>query len=115
MMRGKGLRTVKRGTEKINQWRLLLDLRISRMEVAMVVTQQKWGDSVGVRLPKTMLAQVGLNEGSRVEVMVEGDHLAIRCQRLKLADLLAACKPENRPYPIDFDPRTVASLSSGNR
>ena len=68
----------------------------------MAVTLQKWGNSVGVRLPKTMLEQVGLNEGSQVEVMVEGDHLVIRRQRLKLADLLAACKPENRPDPIDF-------------
>jgi antitoxin MazE len=74
------------------------------MEVAMAVTLQKWGNSVGVRLPKTMLEQVGLNEGSQVEVMVEGDHLVIRRQRLKLADLLAACKPENRPDPIDFGP-----------
>ena len=70
----------------------------------MAVTLQKWGNSVGVRLPKTMLEQVGLNEGSRVEVMVEGDHLVIRRQRLKLADLLAACKPEIRPDPIDFGP-----------
>lgn len=70
----------------------------------MAVTLQKWGNSVGVRLPKTMLEQVGLNEGSQVEVMVEGDHLVIRRQRLKLADLLAACKPENRPDPIDFGP-----------
>jgi antitoxin MazE len=70
----------------------------------MAVRLQKWGNSVGVRLPKTMLEQVGLNEGARVEVMVEGDHLVIRRQRLKLADLLAACKPENRPDPIDFGP-----------
>ena len=70
----------------------------------MAVTLQKWGNSVGVRLPKTMLEQVGLNEGSQVEVMVEGDHLVIRRQRLKLADLLAAYKPENRPDPIDFGP-----------
>lgn len=70
----------------------------------MAVTLQKWGNSVGVRLPKAMLEQVGLGEGSRVEVLVEGDHLVIRRQRLRLADLLAACKPENRPDPIDFGP-----------
>lgn len=70
----------------------------------MAVTLQKWGNSVGVRLPKAMLEQVGLGEGSRVEVLVEGDHLVIRRQRVRLADLLAACKPENRPDPIDFGP-----------
>ena len=37
-------------------------------------------------------------------VVVEGDHLVIRRGRPKLADLLARCKPENRPDPIDFGP-----------
>ena len=59
----------------------------------MAVTLQKWGNSVGVRLPRPMLEQVGLKEGSQVEVLVEGDHLVIRRKRLKLADLLARCKP----------------------
>ncbi len=75
-----------------------------REEFAMSVTLQKWGNSVGVRLPKMMLEQVGLTEGSQIDVLVEGDHLIIRRQRLRLADLLAACKPENRPDPIDFGP-----------
>ena len=70
----------------------------------MSVTLQKWGNSVGVRLPKPILQQVGLAEGSRVDVVVEGDHLVIRRQRLKLADLLAQCRPENRPEAIDFGP-----------
>jgi hypothetical protein len=30
----------------------------------MAVTLQKWGNSVGVRLPKPMLEQVGLKEGA---------------------------------------------------
>jgi antitoxin MazE len=70
----------------------------------MAVTLQKWGNSVGVRLPKPMLEQVGLKEGAQVDVQVEGDHLVIRRKRLNLADLLAQCKPENRPDPIDWGP-----------
>ena len=70
----------------------------------MAVTLQKWGNSVGVRLPKPMLAQVGLKEGAQVDVLVEGDHLVIRRKRVQLADLLAQCTPENRPDPIDFGP-----------
>ena len=70
----------------------------------MAVTLQKWGNSIGVRLPKPMLEQVGLREGAQVDVLVEGDHLVIRRERPKLADLLAQCKPENRPDPIDFGP-----------
>lgn len=70
----------------------------------MSVALQKWGNSVGVRLPKPMLEQVGLAEGSLVDVLVEGDHLVIRRKRLKLSDLLSRCKPENRPEPIDWGP-----------
>jgi antitoxin MazE len=68
----------------------------------MAVTLQKWGNSVGVRLPRPMLEQIGLKEGSQVDVLVEGDHLVIWRERLKLRDLLAQCKPENRPDPIDL-------------
>ena len=70
----------------------------------MAVPLQKWGNSVGVRLPKPMLEQVGLKEGAQVEVLVDGSHLLIRRKRLKLMDLLAQCRPENRPDPIDFGP-----------
>jgi antitoxin MazE len=70
----------------------------------MPVTLQKWGNSVGVRLPKPMLEQVGLKEGFEVDVLVEGNRLVIRRKRPKLADLLAQCKPENRPDPIDWGP-----------
>ncbi|MBV9248438.1 MAG: AbrB/MazE/SpoVT family DNA-binding domain-containing protein [Acetobacteraceae bacterium] len=72
----------------------------------MAVALQKWGHSVGVRLPKPMLEQVGLQEGSQVDVLVEGDHLVIRQARHRptLEELLAQCKPENRPDPIDFGP-----------
>jgi len=62
-------------------------------------------NSVGVGIPKPMLEQIGLGEGSKVEVVVEGDHLAIRpTRRITLAELLAQCKPENRPEPIDWGP-----------
>jgi antitoxin MazE len=72
----------------------------------MPVTLQKWGHSVGVRLPKPMLAQLGLRAGAQVDVSVEGDHLVIRRtrQRPTLDELLAQCRPENRPEPIDFGP-----------
>jgi antitoxin component of MazEF toxin-antitoxin module len=51
-----------------------------------------------------VLEQVGLKEGAQVDVLVEGDHLGVRRKRLKLADLLARCKPENRSDSIDLGP-----------
>lgn len=72
----------------------------------MAVTLQKWGHSVGVRLPKPMLDQLGLGAGAQVDVLVEGNHLVIRParQRPTLDELLAQCRPENRPDPVDFGP-----------
>ena len=72
----------------------------------MPVKLQKWGHSVGVRLPKPMLEQVGLAEGAQVDVPVEGDPLVIRRARRRptLDELLDQCTPENRPETIDFGP-----------
>jgi antitoxin MazE len=78
----------------------------------MAVTLQKWGHSVGVRLPKPMLDQLGLGAGALVDVVVEQDHLVIRPARprVTLDDLLAQCRPENRPDPIDFGPPVGTEL-----
>jgi antitoxin MazE len=70
----------------------------------VAVTLQKWGNSIGVRLPKPMLEQIGLKERTPVDVVVEGDHLVIRRKRLRLADLLAQCNPRNRPDAVDWGP-----------
>ena len=79
----------------------------------MPVTLQKWGHSVGVRLPKPMLEQIGLSEGAQVDVLVEGDHLVIRRARRRptLDELLDQCKPENRPETIDWGPESDAKSS----
>ena len=70
----------------------------------MAVTLQKWGNSVGLRVPKPLLEQLGLKEGSEVDLVVEGNRLVIKQRRPTLAELLAQCRPENRPDPIDFGP-----------
>ncbi len=77
-----------------------------RQEATVPVTLQKWGHSVGVRLRKPMLEQIGLGQGAQVDVLVEGDHLVIRRARRRptLDDLLDQCKPENRPEQIDWGP-----------
>lgn len=79
----------------------------------MSITLQKWGNSVGVRLPKPMLAQLGLAEGAQVDVLLEGDHLVIRPARLKLADLLARCTPASRPEPVDWGPDVGSEIVRG--
>ena len=50
----------------------------------------KWGNSLALRLPKSIAADVRLHEGSQVDMLVEGDSLVVRPSRpkYKLKDLL---------------------------
>ncbi|MCL2486393.1 MAG: AbrB/MazE/SpoVT family DNA-binding domain-containing protein [Oscillospiraceae bacterium] len=44
----------------------------------MLTTIQKWGNSQGVRLPKTVLDVLLLQENDHVEVLTENDAIVIR-------------------------------------
>lgn len=57
---------------------------------------QKWGNSVGLRIPAKLLEQLDLKPGSAVEVLMEGDHLIIRRkQKYTLDALVEHITPEN--------------------
>jgi len=65
----------------------------------MSVTLHRWGNSVGLRVPKPLLEQLGLGEGSKVEVRVENGRLVIepeRKPRLTLKDVLKGFGPSDR-------------------
>jgi antitoxin MazE len=73
----------------------------------MPITLHRWGNSVGLRIPKPMLEQVGLKEGAQVEIKVEGDRLVIephRPRRLTLKDVLKGFTPDNQPGEVDWGP-----------
>jgi len=73
----------------------------------MSVTLRRWGNSVGLRLPKPLLEQVGLKEGSEVDVKVEGSRLVIerhRPRRLTLQDVLKGFTPDDQPGEVDWGP-----------
>lgn len=52
----------------------------------------KWGNSLALRLPKSVAADAQLHEGTAVELRVEGRTLVVRAARpkYKLNELLAA-------------------------
>jgi antitoxin MazE len=77
----------------------------------MKVKISKWGNSLGVRLPKAAAEAAGLAEGSEVDVVVEGRELRLRppvpFTPYRLADLVAEMKrlgPENEPPTVDWGP-----------
>jgi len=73
----------------------------------MPVILHRWGNSVGIRLPKPMLEQLGLKEGSKVDVAIEDGRLVIeplRRKRLTMAELLEGISPDDRPELLDWGP-----------
>ncbi len=77
----------------------------------MKVKLAKWGNSLGLRLPKAAVDAVGLKPGAEVDVTIEGRDLRVRqplpIAHYRLADLVAEMKrvgPENEPELIDWGP-----------
>lgn len=73
----------------------------------MPITLHRWGNSVGLRIPKPMLDQVGLKEGAEVEVKVEGNRLVIEPaprRRYTMAELLEGFTPDDQPGEVDWGP-----------
>ena len=72
----------------------------------MQVQISKWGNSLGVRVPKDVAAKLGLTEGSRVDVSIEGDRLVISTKRpvYTLDELLVGMTPEAMREAFDWGP-----------
>lgn len=72
---------------------------------------QKWGNSMGLRIPAPTLRSWGVSEGHTVELLVVGSTLVARPTRKRytLAELLAQCdlsqplSPEEREW-LDAKP-----------
>jgi antitoxin MazE len=64
----------------------------------MATTMQKWGNSLGIRVPKAVADQLDLKSGTEVEFDTAGGVLTIRPKRRRkhtLASLLAQVKGPN--------------------
>ncbi len=56
---------------------------------------QKWGNSLGIRIPKSLALKVGIEEGSEVDLDVEDGHLIIKPKSATLDEILSQVTPEN--------------------
>lgn len=69
----------------------------------MVTKIQKWGNSLGLRIPKSLAEDAGVEEGTEVDVTIEGDRLVIervRPVRYALKDLVSEIREDNRHEEI---------------
>lgn len=62
---------------------------------------QKWGNSLGIRIPKPIARQIGLKEGEEVYFEVNNNAIIIRPKSYDLEMLLAQIRPENIHQEID--------------
>lgn len=79
-----------------------------RWSRTMRVTVSQWGNSLGLRLPKAIAAQLELKPGSELELHVDDGHLIARpvAASPSLEELLAGITPTNRHAPLlDDAPR----------
>lgn len=56
---------------------------------------QKWGNSLGVRIPKAIAMKVGLEEGSEIDLDIEDDKIIIKRKSQNLKKLLSQITPDN--------------------
>jgi antitoxin MazE len=72
----------------------------------MQVTTSRWGNSLGIRIPKDIAERVGLSAGDSVDVEAKDGHIVIslRWPRYRLADLLVGMTPGAMHEAFDWGP-----------
>jgi antitoxin MazE len=72
--------------------------------MATTTRLSKWGNSLGLRLPKSVAREVPLAEGDTVQVSVDNGTIVIRPSRPRhsLDDLVRRITPKNRHDASDW-------------
>lgn len=67
-------------------------------------TVQRWGNSLGIRIPKDVALSTNMSEGTRLVMSVEDGDIVLRVAlpRYDLNELLEQATPENRHEETDF-------------
>ena len=64
----------------------------------MVTKIKKWGNSLGLRIPKSFAKEAGVEDGSDVDISLEEDRIVIRPlqrERYRISDLLSQVRNDN--------------------
>jgi antitoxin MazE len=72
----------------------------------MQVQVARWGNSLGVRIPKDIAGAVGLAEGARVDITADDGRIVITVarRRYSLDELLRGMTPEAMHQAFDWGP-----------
>jgi antitoxin MazE len=78
---------------------------LSIEEQHMIVTIEKWGDDLAIKIPESVVQKLGLHEGSIMDMTVENDVIKLSPEgqpEYDLNKLLKLITPENRHAKVDF-------------
>jgi antitoxin MazE len=66
----------------------------------------RWGNSLGLRIPKEIAVRAGLRAGNRVEIEAQGDRIVVSParRRYRLAELLEGVTPGTMREAFDWGP-----------
>ena len=77
----------------------------------MIGEFRKWGNSLAVRIPKTLAEAINASDGKRVELTIKDGALVLRPvpktkrkRRYSLDELLAGMTRENVPREVEWGP-----------
>jgi antitoxin MazE len=70
----------------------------------MQVLVSKWGNSLGLRLPKALTAEIGVSDGQKVEIRAEGGRLIVEPVRATYtwAQMMENVTPEAMREAFDW-------------
>jgi antitoxin MazE len=71
----------------------------------MQVLISKWGNSLGLRLPRALIQQIGVSEGQLVSVIAEGNRLIVEAAApsYRLEEMLSNVTPEAMRAAFQWD------------
>lgn len=62
----------------------------------------RWGHSLAVRIPRAFAEQLGVSEGSAIEILASSDAITLKKPKYTLEGLLAEVTPQNLHGEIDL-------------
>jgi antitoxin MazE len=77
----------------------------------MQVRVSRWGNSLGLRIPRDIASRAGLREGDRVEAEAERIIVSPARPRYILAELLQGMTPEAMREAFDWGPDKSREIS----
>ena len=72
------------------------------MPTDMKTSVSKWGNSLGVRIPKPFADEAGLTPGEIIDMILKGGNIVLIKPKYTLGELIDSITPENLHGEDDF-------------